>query len=673
MNFRFSIFAIVVAAFTAASFGQAVCLPAPRLLTMSPMGGQQGVTLDVTIGGDNLKGPRELLFAHEGISASPKVNEKGEAVPNVFEVTIADNCPAGIYEARLNTDLGVSTARIFSVGSLPEISVAATNRSLETAATIAVGAVANAAVASRAIDYYTVQAKKDQQIVIYCSAPGIESKLKPVLILADATGADLQVQRRGDPIQFTAAADATYVIKVHDLTYAGGPHYFYRLTVAQGDVSPPESIRNVHEFSWPPAELAESVAAKEQEPNNKHAQAEKISLPCDIAGAFFPAADVDVFEFTAKKGEQWWVEVASQRLGLNTDPSIVVQQVTTTDGKETYTDVAELNDIPSPMKISSNGYSYDGPPYNAGSSDILGKLEIPADGLYRLQMRDLFGGTRDAPGNIYRLIVRKAEPDFALACWSLHMNLRNGDRNALSKPMSLRPGSTMPIEVVVIRRDGFTGEIDLSMTDLPDGVTATGLKIPAGGSRGILLVTADETASAGWSNVRIVGQATINGQQVTRNLSLASMQWPVPDAAQQVPAPRLLQRVPVSVGSTEKAPLTIAAEDKVFEVAAGGKLTIPLKLTRRSEFSGKNISLKTFGAAFEKNAAFDVSLTADADEAVLDIAQLKVAPGDHTIAFYGSAVVKYAADPSNPKTKDIVDIVVSKPIKIRVTPAQVKK
>ena len=60
------------------------------------------------------------------------------------------------------------------------------------------------------------------------------------------------------------------------------------------------------------------------------------------------------------------------------------------------------------------------------------------------------------------------------------MNLRNGDRNALSKPLSLRGGATMPIEVVVVRRDGFAGDIELFMEDLPEGVTAKGLRIPGG-------------------------------------------------------------------------------------------------------------------------------------------------------------------------------------------------
>jgi hypothetical protein len=36
------------------------------------------------------------------------------------------------------------------------------------------------------------------------------------------------------------------------------------------------------------------------------------------------------------------------------------------------------------MKVTSNGYSYDGPPYDAGSPDVNGKFEVKEDGTYRL-------------------------------------------------------------------------------------------------------------------------------------------------------------------------------------------------------------------------------------------------------------------------------------------------
>lgn len=659
---------------TPATMAQSVCLPAPRLLTTMPMGGQVGSTVEIKITGEHIEDVEDLRFSNPGIVATPKLDDKGAVVPDTYLISIAADCPLGIHEARLMTRLGLSSSRVFNVGALPETTQDKPNASLETALPLELNSICNAVMTKQGVDFYRFEAQQGQRVVVDCAAQGIESKLKPVLIIADNKGADLLVERRGGALDFTAPEAGPYVIKVHDLTYNGGPHYFYRLAIrtAEGDqlVPPFPSVQAVSSFSWPPTGLAATAPLAEAEPNNEQVEAQKITLPCDLAGSFFPAADVDVFEFTAKKGDVWWIEVASERLGLPTDPSIVVQHVSGTAPDEKLTDVVELSDIPSPVKISSNGYSYDGPPYNAGSTDILGKLEVKEDGVHRLQIRDLFGGTRKDPRNIYRLIIRKAAPDFAIVGWALHMNLRNGDRNALSKPIALRGGATMAIEVVAVRRDGFDGEINLLMENLPAGVTASGLKIAAGESRGIMLVTAAEDAPRRFTSAAFLGQATIDGQIVTRPGRLASMQWPVPNAWSEIPSPRLLIEVPVSVCGSELAPITIEpAEDKLWEVTAGQKLAIPLALTRRNEISGANLNLKTYGVGFDNAPAFDIPLASDLSVVKLDLAALKTPPGDYVIAFYGSAIAQYKNNPEA-KPQDIADIVVSEPITIRVTPAE---
>jgi hypothetical protein len=226
------------------------------------------------------------------------------------------------------------------------------------------------------------------------------------------------------------------------------------------------------------------------------------------------------------------------------------------------------------------------------------------------------------------------------------MELRNGDRNALSKPLALRGGSTVALEVVVVRRDGFEGEIELGAEGLPAGVTVHGLRIGAGQTRGMLLVSAAEDAPRGLASPYFFGRATINGSVVTRPLHLASMAWPVPDAWSEIPSPRLLADVPVSVSGSELAPLTIAsAENKVWEVASGEKLTVPLRLTRRSEFSGTTVQLRTLGCGFEQASPFEIQLTSDQAHAELDLARTKTPPGDYLIAFYGGAVAQYRYDP----------------------------
>ncbi len=541
---------------------QSVGLPAPRLLTMMPMGGQAGTEVEITITGEELDGAHKLMFSDPRITATQKLNAQGNPEPNKYLVKIAADCPPGVHEARILTRLGQSSSRVFCVGSLPEVVQKGPNTTLATAMDLPINSICNAVMTVRAVDHYAFQGKKGQRVVVQCAAQGVDSKLNAVLVIADAAGRDLLVERRGGALDFTVPEDGRYIIKVHELTYKGGPEFFYRLVVQELPAGAPvaklPSTKLVHSFSWPPEGLSENAQASETEPNHGSAKPQTITLPCDITSSFFPAADVDVFEFEAKKGEVWWVEVASDRLGLPTDPAILVQHVSGSGENEKLTDVAELSDIPSPVKVSSNGYAYDGPPYNAGSSDILGKLEIQQDGLHRLQMTDLFGGTRNDPRNVYRLVIRKAAPDFAIVAWPLHMELRNGDRNALSKPIALRGGATIALEVVAIRRDGFDGEIDLVMENLPEGVTAQGLKIPAGQSRGLMLISAREDAPQGIASAKFFGRAQIGETSATRPCRLATMAWPVRDAWQEIPYPRLLADVPVSVSGHDVAPLTLA-------------------------------------------------------------------------------------------------------------------
>ncbi len=653
---------------------QSVCLPAPRLLTTMPMGGQAGSDVTLTIAGDFLEDTQELWFSDPRITAEP-VSESGDpALHNRFLVHIPADVPSGVYEARVMTRLGISTSRAFSVGTMPEVTRQQANNSLATAMPLPRNTICNATISNRMIDYYAVQGQQGERWIIDCSANGIDSKAKPVVVLADADGRDLVVERRGEALDFVLPDDGDYIVKIHDLTFDGGPNHFYRLAVQTAEPDAPltrfASTHSVSSFSWPPANLAaepiwrEPVERSSTEPTPHYA----IELPCDVQGSFFPAADVDTFEFEAQQGDVWWVEVASERLGLPTDPAALVQFVDQSGEVEKLTDVVEFNDIPSPMKPSSNAYAYDGPPYDGGSPDIIGKLEIKQSGKHRLHLRDLFGGTRNDPRNSYRMVIRKAAPDFALVAWAFHMELRNGDRAALSKPLALRAGGTMALEVVAVRRDGFDGPIQLEMHNLPDGVSAAGLTIPAGQSRGMMLLTAAADATRGMSSATLLGSASIGDAVIERPCRLASMAWPVPDAWQEIPSPRLLADIPVSVSNSELATLTLKTTNaEPFEVAQGGKLVIPLEIQRRCEFSGASMPMRIWGEGFSQSSAIEIPLTTDVTEVAFDLAKLKTAPGNYTIALYGNAVAKYVQHPNQPeKTTDIVDIIVSEPIEIRV-------
>lgn len=119
--------------------------------------------------------------------------------------------------------------------------------------------------------------------MVECAARGIDSKLNPVSIIADANGRDLLADRRGGPLDFKAPADGKYLVKVHGLTYEGGPAHFYRLALLEepgAGLAPRQpATTTVSSFSWVPDQTSNLPKLAEAEPNNQHARAQQIAPP----------------------------------------------------------------------------------------------------------------------------------------------------------------------------------------------------------------------------------------------------------------------------------------------------------------------------------------------------------------------------------------------------------
>ncbi len=94
--------------------------------------------------------------------------------------------------------------------------------------------ICNGAITDKSVDHYSFEAQRGARIIVDCAAKGIDSKMNAVLIVADAKGNDLMVQRRGGAIDFDVPEDGSYIVKVHELTFKGGPEYFYRLALTAG-------------------------------------------------------------------------------------------------------------------------------------------------------------------------------------------------------------------------------------------------------------------------------------------------------------------------------------------------------------------------------------------------------------------------------------------------------
>ncbi len=683
-------------------------LPAVRLLTLFPPGGKQGSVVEVTLTGADLDDATHLHFSNAGITSTSKMGANGQPEAGKFIVNIGAAVPPSSYEARVVGRYGISNARTFAVSDQIEALEKSGNNISTNANEIAIGTIVNATADANSVDYFRFTAKKGQRLILSCAAKTIDSRMDPVLAVLDANSREIERNRQGGILDFTAAADGMYTVKTHDFLYRGGDEYFYRLSVSAAPhidfVMPPAGLpgtrakytvygRNlpggtpsplrtgegkpldqlVVDIDLPAAAQALGAAPNtavldgveyqlkspqgvsnptligfasgavtvENQPNDRPEQAQKINVPGELAGQFFPRGDVDWYSFDAKKGDVYWIEVVSHRLGLPTSPFALLQRVTRdAKGLEVAGDLQEL---------PANDTNLGGADFNTSSRDVTYRFESREDATYRLGLRDLFSHA-SAPANlVYRVIIRKESHDFRLvALPQAGVPAKKDAKGAAVSTLLVRKGGVLPVRVLAFRRDGFTGPIDLAVQGLPAGVTASTAQISEGQTSAMLLIKAGN-AAANWSGaVTILGKATVNGAAVAREARAGSVTWDIADmqkAASGVQS-RLTRNLAIAVNATERSPIVIeAGEGKPLETHAAGKIVIPIKIIRDDEFP-EALKLKVIGhAAFDKMKEVDVAVKGTNATIELDMATTKLASGTYTFTLQTQVKGKYRRVP----------------------------
>jgi hypothetical protein len=258
--------------------------------------------------------------------------------------------------------------------------------------------------------------------------------------------------------------------------------------------------------------FADAPVTLEQEPNNDAANAQKLTIPVEVGGQFQNKLDQDVFEFEARGGEIYFVEVHGQRLGMETDPRFVVQQITKNDnGEEQVKQLVDQDD---------ERNSIGGDDFNTRHRDPAWKFAVPADGTYRVILSDRYWETRGNPGLVYRLVIRKESPDFRLVAFA---SQPNPQANQPGQPgvLSLRKGENGQIDVFAHRIDGFEGPIFVNVEGLPAGVTCRGAVIGDKQTAARLIVSAGADAAVTTANLRVIGEASIENPEIVRRLDAA--------------------------------------------------------------------------------------------------------------------------------------------------------
>lgn len=665
--------------------------PGPTLVTAFPPGVKAGETVEVTVTGTGFDGEEKLLFSNPKLkgelvpgSATPpkKGNQPNAPVPTAakFKVTAAADAGEGTFDVRLVCKSGLTNPRAFSVGSMNEVNEKEPNNDVPESQKLAVNTTVNGVIGTNTdVDYFVVHAKAKQNLVVYCLATSLDSKLQAELTVIAPDGKPIAANRGyrdGDAVlDFLPPADGDYLIRLSQFAYTtGGPDHFYRLTVTTGpwvDAIPPllddrsaswgwqVSGRNIEPGKEGPKPLprdsdlrlltqrvvvpsagmidgidfahrmdghlslySQKTVAWDNQKNHTADTAQSVTVPCDVAGRIEKKGARHWYSFTAKKGEVWTLEVFADRIGSPVDAFF---QLTDEKGKL----IVEQDD--GPDTLSPHQF------YTKSDDPGRYRFSVPADGTYRVMVSTREAAVQFGVRDQYVLRIAKEKPDFRIAVMPVGTHFL--DAGTIPK------GGSALFNVYAWRFDGFDGPIALSAENLPKGVTCPPQVIGPNQTRGTLVLSASAD-SADWAGFVSIKGTSEKLESFVRPFSVV---WPIPG----IPAGQPPQNVPMitrmdrgeglAVAVRGEAPFTLTVVEKApIKAPTGGKVEVTVKLKRSANFKdGVQVyAMNGFGPRQQGNQPQNPvgGIAADKDEVKLTVDLPQGLPaGSHTLVLRGIA------------------------------------
>jgi len=708
----FSLLVVVGLLSSTSVYGQ---LAVNELHRVVPNGAKQGTELEVTVGGAFNDDLTQMVFNHAGITAEQKMTPAGEfdtgptPVNNTFLVKIAADVPAGTYEARIVGRFGVSNSRPFQISGGEEVRDNGANRTVDTAQEVAVGSVVTGTTEASNIDYYKIHLAAGQRATADCWAYRLDSRANASLILFDAAGTQIAVSHDHngyDPLlDFTAAAEADFIIGVYDFVYGGGGDHTYRLHITSDpivDYIVPSAgaagsngsytivgrnlpggqplanvslngaqLQSIQANIQIPAEagvsglgvqkmvttrIARAAASAvgvpvvmsvsnlpsviESGDNDESGNATKIPVPVNVSGQFYPARDVDWYEFEAPQGAVFWIDVVSHQLGLPTDPSVLIQRITKNDaGEETVSVIASVDD-----PGDRNGRI--GQDYDDSTDDPSYKFTSPAEGIYRIRVLDNFGVSRNDPRMQYELRIRPENPGVRLTAELRQVKTANANEIKMFSPV-IRKSGTLLVNVRAERLEGYAGDVRVKVEGLPAGVTCNEVVIGPNQTIGNLILVATADVKSWHGTIKLVGSIEINGQEVGVPVNYGAVSWGTANKTQIPAYYRTVNEFWLSVIDVDDDPAFVSIGDgSVLETSRGGSLDVPVKIARGEGIAGDLKFIATNVPGEIKPADLTIKAAENEQTLAVRLTNANAKPGLYTFYLKADGKVKRAPNPS---------------------------
>jgi hypothetical protein len=475
----------------------------PALTSAYPQGWTAGAKVPVTILGEYLDRTQSVIFLDPSV--------RGRVVDTGFtrlalEFDVDPTAPLGPHYFRVVSPRGASNILLFRVGDQPHILEREPNSRFEEAQEVAIPVTINGRLdfdGDFDFFHFRIPRKGDAWIFDLRSARN-GNGLDPALILLDSKGRKLAHSEDTfiwDPfLSYTFEEPGEYYAVVQPTHVRLDPNFAYQLdirkaphleTVSPISIEPGATVEatifgagligtgklwfdtpgfsgeilemrgatasvRIHapeSAAEGPRTMAVITAGGSSNPAQflvdstpRHKGGEQIRIPTSITGTA-RYRQPERFTFDVKENDKLIFEVRAQRFGSPVDS---ILRILDDKGKE----IAVNDDA-----------AFAGVQFNKDSRIA---QTFQKAGRYQVEIRNLWKTTgEDFP---YELLVRPPQPEASLLLSTDHPYLY--------------PGETGKLKVTVDRRDGFDGPVEIEVAGLPAGITADGLKIPAGDKDG---------------------------------------------------------------------------------------------------------------------------------------------------------------------------------------------
>lgn len=459
----------------------------PRLSHIAPAACQRGGEIEVALKGSNLSDARELLFDDPSLTCV-EIKTEGNRVK--AKIKAAPDARLGEHTVHLVTNSGISDVRLFYVTPFPMVQAAA-----EVAADakkpqpVQLGVTVYGEAQNEDEDRYEVEMKKGQRLGLETLGNRVnsQSQFDPEIAVLKADGteiarADDQPFGRQDPVlSVIIPEDGKYLVSIKDSTNSGPGESSYLLNIGTfprpvavypsggpageevkftfiGDATgaiqrtiklpeQPDAQHPLYIEDGQPAMLPCFVRVSpmpnvlEVEPNDAldKATPANTAIPFAANGIIEKAGDVDFFKFSAKKGTAYDLNVYARRLRSGLDS---VLEVFNAKGAR-----VGLND-------------------DSGTSDSYLRWTAPDDGDFFVSVRDQLN--RGGAAFTYRFEATNVAPQVLSYIPPVTIN-QDQDRRAVPVPKGNRYAT-----LVRVKRQDVGGDLNLSSSDLPEGVAISG-------------------------------------------------------------------------------------------------------------------------------------------------------------------------------------------------------